>query len=376
MTKPKKKPLNPKFSTGPSAKHQDYKLSNLPTELLSRSNRSVEVTNLVFHIQKKIYDILEIPKDYKVILTAGSGTAAMEIALWNLLGSNTIDILAWDNFGYMWQNDIENELKLKNVNVFRTEYGAFPNLDKVDFANNDVVFAYLGTASGVFFNQESLIPKERKGLMITDATSHVFTNHVPWDKIDVFTFSWQKALGGEAQHGTIVLSPKAVERLKQYTPQWPMPRLFNIRPQAVLEGEAINTLSTLCLLDFVDALDHFEKKGGLPYGIKKINENFQVLQQWVEKSNWVKFLAEDISFTSKVAVCLKVTNQKFISKSLDQQKEFINKIHKYLADNHIAYDIKSYRTGPLGFRIWAGPTIDKEDLILLTEWLDYCFANL
>jgi phosphoserine aminotransferase len=375
--KPQVKPNSPYFSTGPTAKFPGYNLNALKTELLGRSHRSKEVADLYLEITKKIKALLNIPADYKVILTPGSDTGAFEMALWNLVGANKVDLLAWDYFGYIWENDLKNQLKIKNLNIFKADFGEFPNINNVDFKNNDVIFTYCGTTSGVIFNKMDLIPENRTGLIITDATSFVFSEDIPWQKIDALTFSWQKCLGGEAQSGVLVLSPKALERLEKYTPAWPIPQLLNLKHNGQIKtilldsGYPINTPSVLSALDYLLALNWCENSGGLTFTKKVVNENFELMKAWIQKSKSFDFVPQNITYTSKLSICLKLIHPKYLALSASAKQEYLNKLHTYFATEKIAYDIKSHHQAPLGIRIWAGPTVKKEDLELLTLWLDY-----
>ncbi|MFL1780893.1 Phosphoserine aminotransferase [Candidatus Hepatincolaceae symbiont of Richtersius coronifer] len=372
------KPNNPRFSTGPTAKRPGYDLSNLNRTLLGRSHRSVEILALLKTLISKIKTTLKIPADYRIVLTPGSDTGAMELALWNLMGPKPVDCVAWEAFGYMWLEDLA-QLQIKNVREFRCNYGDFPNLEKVNFQEHDVIFTYCGTTSGIVFPVDIKIPADRKGLIIADATSYVFGEKVIWENIDVLTFSWQKCLGGEAQTGVLVLSPKALARLNTYSPAWPIPHLFKIKQNNKVDetlldtGLPLNTLSILTLLDFIDSLDWVENMGGLAFCQQKTADNFKIIYDWVQNSSWVSFVSKDNKNLSKLACCLQVTDPKYLALSPEFQLKLLNDLHKILADEQIAYDIRSHRKAPLGLRIWCGVTVEEKDLMLLTQWLDHYF---
>ena len=382
MNKPQVKPLNPRFSSGPANKYPNFSLSNINVDLLGRSHRSTEATIFFKELIEKTKALFQIPQDYKIIIAPGSDTGAIEIALWNLIGKLPVDCLCWDAFGYMWQHNLEKELKIENLKTFSAEYGKYPNTDDVDFANHDVVFTLSGTTAGVVFTEFDRIPKDRAGLIIADATSYVLSKKIDWSKIDILTFSWQKCLGGEAQHGMMVLSPRAIERLENFNPNRAIPQLYRLKDYdnnlnyAILDGSPINTPSLLCSLDFMEALNWAENSGDLDFCIKKGEENFKIIESWVKESKWIDFLCEDSSKQSHFALCLKIIDKKYLSLTEQEQKSLMAKFFNYLNENKIAYDVESYKKAPLGIRIWAGVTVRSEDLKALTLWLDYCFYSL
>ena len=379
MLKPYK--YSPNFSTGPTKKYSGYNLSNLQHNLLGRSHRCIQADIALEKIIKHLQNLLNIPNNYKIILTPASDSGAFELALWNLLGIKPIDCICWDYFGNKWLNDIKNELKLLNLNIFESQDGYFPDIQKVDFKNNDVVFTACGTTAGVIFNNWDAIPNQRDGLIICDATSYIFSEKILWDKIDALTFSWQKALGGEAQNGILVLSPKAIERINSYQPNWGIPSIFNIKKDNNINanllnnGKPINTISMLCVADFLNILEYFHSKGGVDYILSKVNTNFNIIFNWLEKSKNFKFVAKNINNASKMSICLDVINPHYLKFSHLQRCEFLNKMHQIFEDKKIAYDIKSHHSAPLGLRIWSGPTIDSKDIKYLIYKLDKYFAT-
>ncbi|MDR2007418.1 MAG: phosphoserine transaminase [Alphaproteobacteria bacterium] len=379
---PTQKPKDPRFSPGPAKKYETFSQTNLHHELLGRSHRSNEATKFFQEIITKTKALLNIPQDYKIIIAPGSDTGAIEIAIWNLLGKIPVDCLAWDAFGYMWQHNLEHELKIPNLRSFIAPYGKYPNTQGVDFANNDVIFTLCGTTSGVVFNEFERIPNDRKGLIIADSTSFVLSKEIPWDKIDVLSFSWQKMVGGEAQHGMLVLSPRAVQRLEEFTPNRAIPQLYRLKDYEgnlkydVLDGSPINTPSLLCVIDYMYGMDWIESQGGREFCYQRGLDNFTAVREWVKLSPWVDFLCENIENQSYFALCLKITDSRYLAMSSEEQKAFMAKFFGYLNENNIAYDIKSYKKAPLGIRLWGGTTIDTADIKALLPWLDYVFYSL
>lgn len=378
MLKPLK--YSPYFSTGPCKKHNGYSLLNLQKSLLGRSHRSNVANDLLLNIIKLFKEILEIPNDYKLILTPASDSGAFEMALWNLLGSKTVDCLHWDYFGDKWFNDIKNQLKIKNINEFKAPYGFLPDLKGVDYQNNDVVFTYCGTTSGVIFNEIDKIPNDRNGLIISDGTSYVFSEKIQWNKIDALTFSWQKALGGEAQNGILILSPRAIERINNYTPPWAIPSIFNIKANNKINdnlldtGVPINTVSMLCMIDMIEILEYFKKQGGINHIIQKVNENSNAIAKWLNITDHFELIpSKEIS--SKMSICLKIKNPKYLALNPQEQRDFLYKMHNFFENKKIAYDIKSHKSAPDGIRIWTGPTINKSHIKYLCYRLDKYFSK-
>ena len=371
-----------KFSTGPTKKHLGYSLANINTTLLGRSHRCNEVSSFLQSIVHRTKHMLNIPHNYKVILTPGSDTGAMEIALWNMIGINNVDCIAFEHFGLMWYEDLKKLQINKTVTLFQDSYGTMPNIDAVDFTNNDVVLTLCGTTSGVVFNQFAKIPENRNGIIIADATSYILSEHIPWNKLDVITFSWQKAFGGEAQIGMMVLSPNAIARLNNYNPKRAIPHLFCIKENNKVQenlldtGSPINTISILSALDFNSALDFFQKQGGLQYSIDKVNENFNIVINWIKESKDFALVPQNISYCSKMSICCQLINSSFLQKNLADKQIFIHNMINYFAENNIALDINSHRKAPLGIRFWTGPTIDATDINTLLHELSQYMKNI
>ena len=373
-------PLNPNFSSGPCAKHRDWSLDKIKLDTIGRSHRSTIGKNQLKLCIDETKKLLNLPKDYLLGILPGSDTGAFEIALWNVLGLRKIDILAWESFGYDWVNDITNELKLSDSRVFQAPYGNIPDFKQINF-ENDVVFTWNGTTSGVCLPNTSWIDPLREGLTICDATSAIFTIDIDWSKIDILTFSWQKALGGEGGHGMIVLSPRAVSHIDNYKPSWPIPKLFNLKKNnkinfGIFDGLTINTPSMIAVEEWLSIIEWARSNGGLNYLKSKTMENFEIIKNFCDQNDWIDFLAESESFRSKTSVCLKFIDPWFLSLNENEKIGYINKFLKILEDNNAAYDIKNYRTAPLGLRIWCGPTVEKDNLKLLSEWLSFGWEKI
>ncbi|MBJ7535714.1 phosphoserine transaminase [Rhodomicrobium vannielii ATCC 17100] len=376
-SKPAARPNVAHFSSGPCAKRPGYSLENLKTAELGRSHRSKPGKAKLKLAIDKTRAILGVPQDYLIGIVAASDTGAFEMAMWSALGARGIDVFAWESFGKDWVTDITKQLKLKDVRVFDAPYGELPDLGQADF-RNDVVFTWNGTTSGVRVPSGDFIPDNREGLTFCDATSAAFAQELDWAKLDVVTFSWQKVLGGEAQHGILILSPRAVERLESYTPAWPMPKLFRMTKggklnREIFDGSTINTPSMLCVEDYLDALNWAEGLGGLPALQARSNANFKVLADWVEKTPWVDFLASEPSTRSNTSVCLKIVDPEIATP--EAQAAVAKDIASTLEKEGVALDIGAYRDAPAGLRIWAGATIEASDLEALVPWLDWAFAN-
>ncbi|KAI95361.1 phosphoserine aminotransferase [Rhodomicrobium udaipurense JA643] len=376
-SKPAARPNVAHFSSGPCAKRPGYSLDNLKTAELGRSHRSKPGKAKLKLAIDKTRAILGVPQDYLIGIVAASDTGAFEMAMWSALGARGIDVFAWESFGKDWVTDITKQLKLKDVRVFDAPYGELPDLGQADF-RNDVVFTWNGTTSGVRVPSGDFIPDNREGLTFCDATSAAFAQELDWAKLDVVTFSWQKVLGGEAQHGILILSPRAVERLESYTPAWPMPKLFRMTKggklnREIFDGSTINTPSMLCVEDYLDALNWAEGLGGLPALQARSNANFKVLADWVEKTPWVDFLASEPSTRSNTSVCLKIVDPEIATP--EAQAAVAKDIASTLEKEGVALDIGAYRDAPAGLRIWAGATIEASDLEALVPWLDWAFAN-
>jgi phosphoserine aminotransferase len=377
--KPAKRPSVPHFSSGPCAKRPAWSVSALAHAVVGRSHRSKLGKAKLKRAIDLTREVLEVPASYRIGIVPGSDTGAVEMALWSLLGVRPVTVLAWESFGQGWLTDVVKELKLKDVTVLNAPYGEIPDLGKVDPAG-DVVFTWNGTTSGVRVPNADWIAAERKGLTICDATSACFAQPLDWPKLDVVTFSWQKALGGEAAHGMLILSPRAVERLENYTPPWPLPKVFRLTKagklnQGVFEGETINTPSLLCVEDYLDALEWARSAGGLKALMARADANAKVIADWVARTSWVEFLAIDETIRSNTSVCLKVVDPSVTRLSADAQRTFVKGLGAALEKEAVAYDIDAHRDAPLGLRIWCGSTVERADLEALTLWLDWAFAN-
>ncbi|MBT3071966.1 phosphoserine transaminase [Rhodomicrobium sp. Az07] len=376
-TKPAARPNVAHFSSGPCAKRPGYSLDNLKTAELGRSHRSKPGKAKLKLAIDKTRAILGVPADYLIGIVAASDTGAFEMAMWSALGARGVDVFAWESFGKDWVTDITKQLKLKDVRVFDAPYGELPDLGQADF-RNDVVFTWNGTTSGVRVPSGDFIPDNREGLTFCDATSAAFAQELDWPKLDVVTFSWQKVLGGEAQHGILILSPRAVERLESYTPAWPMPKLFRMTKggklnREIFDGSTINTPSMLCVEDYLDALNWAEGLGGLKALQARSNANFKVIADWVEKTPWVDFLAAEPTTRSNTSVCLKIVDPEIATP--EAQAAIAKDIASTLEKEGVALDIGAYRDAPAGLRIWAGATVEASDLEALVPWLDWAFAN-
>jgi phosphoserine aminotransferase len=377
VTTPALRPRAACFSSGPCAKRPGWSLDNLRDAPLGRSHRAKAGKAKLKLAIDLTREILRIPADYRIAITPASDTGAVEMALWSMLGARGVDVLAWESFGEGWVSDVVKELKI-NARTLKAAYGELPDLAKVDFGN-DVVFTWNGTTSGVRVANADWIPANRAGLTICDATSAAFAQPLDWAKLDVTTFSWQKALGGEAAHGMIVLSPRAAQRLETYKPAWPMPKLFRMTKggkliEGFFEGETINTPSMLCVEDYIDALRWSQEIGGLDALIARANRNAKTLADWVETTAWIDFLAREPATRSNTSVCLKVVDPEIVALPADAQAGFAKALAGLLEKEKIAYDIGAYRDAPPGLRIWCGATIEAADVAALTHWLDWAFA--
>jgi phosphoserine aminotransferase len=373
------RPAVPHFSSGPCAKRPGWSLSVLTDALLGRSHRSKIGKAKLKRAIELTREVLEVPADYRIGIVPASDTGAVEMALWSMLGARPVTMLAWESFGEGWVSDVAKELKLKDVTVLKAPYGELPDLAKVDWAS-DVVFTWNGTTSGVRVPNGDWIAADRQGLAICDATSACFAQALDWGKLDVVTFSWQKALGGEAAHGMLILSPRAVARLESYTPPWPLPKIFRLTKggklnQAVFEGETINTPSMLCVEDYLDTLGWAKSIGGLAALRARADANTKAIADWVAVTPWIDFLAKDPAIRSNTSVCLRIVDPAVGKLPADAQTAFVKGIAAALEKEGVAYDIDSYRDAPLGLRIWCGSTAERADVEALTLWLDWAFAR-
>lgn len=377
---PATRPARAHFSSGPCAKRPGWTPENLKSALVGRSHRSKEGKARLVEAIELHRKILGIPADYRIGIVPASDTGAVEMALWSMLGPRGVDVLAWESFGAGWASDIAKELKLKDVRVLKAGYGDIPDLKQVDWSR-DVVFTWNGTTSGVKVPNGDWIAADREGLAICDATSAVFAMDLAWDKLDVTTWSWQKATGGEAAHGMIVLSPRAVQRLETYTPAWPLPKIFRMAKdgkliEGIFKGETINTPSMLCVEDILDALRWGESVGGLKGMIGRSEANLKAIADWVAKTGWVDFLAGDAAVRSNTSICLKVVDPWFTALDAKDQEAAAKQIAALLDKQGVALDIGHYRDAPPGLRIWGGATVDTADIAALCPWLDWAFAEV
>lgn len=379
ITAPLVRPARAYFSSGPCAKRPGWQIQDLHDAPLGRSHRAKGAkTKLKLGINLT-RELLQVPADYRIGIVPGSDTGAVEMALWSLLGHRGVDVLAWESFGEGWATDVVKQLKLKDVRVLKADYGEIVDLNSVNF-DNDVVFTWNGTTSGVRVPDGDWIAADRKGLTICDATSAAFAQRLDWPKLDVVTLSWQKALGGEAGQGMLILSPRAVERLLSYTPPWPMPKLFRLTSggkviEGIFEGETINTPSMLCVEDYIDALNWGKSLGGLDAMIARADANTKALADWVATTPWVDFLAKEATIRSNTSVCLEVVDPAIAKLAPDAQASFAKSLASLLENEKIAFDVGSYRDAPPGLRIWCGATVETKDIEALTPWLDFAYAT-
>lgn len=378
--KPDIRPGNPSFSSGPCAKRPGWTVAALDNAFIGRSHRSKEGKARLVEVIDKSRALLGLPDDYRIGIVPASDTGAMEMAMWSLLGARGADILAWESFGLGWASDVTKQLKFKDVRVLEAGYGNLPDLAQVDFSR-DVVFTWNGTTSGVRVPDGDWIAADREGLTICDATSAAFAMDIPWDKIDVATYSWQKALGGEAQHGMLILSPRAVERLESYTPPWPLPKIFRMTKggkliEGIFKGETINTPSMIAVEDVLDALIWAERIGGRRAMIARAEENLAAIAGWVEKTNWIEFLAAEPSQRSATSVCLEIVDPAVSALDAGEKVQVVKRLAAILEDEGAAFDIAGHRDAPPGLRLWAGATVETQDLEALFPWLDWAFATI
>jgi phosphoserine aminotransferase len=378
-TKPGLRPAIPHFSSGPCAKRPGWSLQNLTDAVLGRSHRSKIGKAKLKRAIDLTREVLEVPAGYRIGIVPASDTGAVEMALWSLLGARPVTMLAWESFGEGWVTDVEKQLKLKDLTVIKAPYGELPDFDEIDFAN-DVVFTWNGTTSGVRVPNGDWISAKRQGLTICDATSAAFAQRLDWPKLDVVTFSWQKALGGEGAHGMLILSPRAVERLETHKPMWPLPKIFRLTKggklnEGIFAGETINTPSMLCVEDYLDALQWAKSTGGLTATIARSDANAKILFDWVAVTAWVDHLAKHANERSNTSVCLKVVDPVVTRLSGDEQAAFAKTLAGLLEKEDVAYDIAFYRDAPPGLRIWCGATVEQRDIEALTPWLDWAFAE-
>ena len=375
MDEPLRRPANPCFSSGPTAKRPGWSTAVLAHALLGRSHRSAPAKAKLAEVIARSRALLGIPEDWRVAIMPASDTGAFEAAMWNLLGARGVDVLAFESFGRGWLADIRSQLRLEDLRVHEAPYGELPDLSAVDPAR-DLVFCWNGTTSGVIVPDGAWIARDRDGLVLCDATSAVFAVELPWERLDVVTWSWQKVLGGEAQHGMLALSPRAAARLESYRPPWPLPKIFRLTKngsliEGLFRGETINTPSMLAVEDALDALRWIEGIGGLPAAIARTRANFEAVAEWVGRTPWVAFLAARPEIRSPTSICLRLAD----GGSAEEQRALVRRMTALLAERGVAYDIGAYRDAPPGLRIWGGATVERADIEALLPWLDWAHAR-
>jgi phosphoserine aminotransferase len=378
--KPALRPARPWFSSGPCAKRPGWSLAALEGALVGRSHRAKAARARIAEVIARSRALLGVPEDWRVAVVPASDTGAMEMLLWQLLGARPVDVLAWESFGEGWVTDVVKQLRVQGTRVLEAEYGRLPDLGEVDFTH-DVVFTWNGTTSGVRVPGGSWIADDRAGLAICDATSAVFAMDLPWAKLDAVTWSWQKVLGGEAQHGMIALSPRAVERLEGFAPPWPLPKIFRLTKggklnEAIFAGDTINTVSMLCVEDALDGLRWAESIGGLPTLVRRSEANLAAVAAWVSKQDWIDFLAEAPETRSCTSICLAITAEWFARLPAEGRAEAAKKIAGLLEKEGVAHDVASYRDAPPGLRIWGGATVERADVEALLPWLEWAHAEV
>ncbi len=376
--KPAIRPARPFFSSGPTAKYLNWSPGLLEQTALSRSHRSKVGKTRLKKAIAETRELLQLPKNYRAAIVPASDTGAFEMAMWSLLGPRGVDVFAWDSFGSDWANDAKNQLKIPDLRILQAEYGKLPDLAQAD-PKRDAVFVWNGTTSGVRVPHAEWIADNRQGLTLCDATSAVFAQKLPWNKLDVVTFSWQKSLGGEAAHGILILGPRAVERLETHTPNRPIPKIFRLTSggklnEALFEGATINTPSMLCVEDYLAALNWVRSIGGEAAMIRRANANLQLIAQWAAKTSWIDFLCASPEARSNTSVCLKITDPAFTRLEEKDRKAFVKSMAALLEDEEAGFDLDSYRAAPPGLRLWAGGTVEAADLIALFPWLDWAYA--
>jgi phosphoserine aminotransferase len=378
--KPNSRPKNPCFSSGPCAKRPDWTLHALDGALLGRSHRAKPGRAKIDEVVERSRALLGIPKDYRVAIVPASDTGAIEMAMWSLLGQRGVEVLSWESFGEGWATDVAKQLKLADVRLTRAEYGALPDLAKVD-TDRDVVFTWNGTTSCVCVPNGDWIKRDRQGLTLCDATSAAFAMELPWDKLDVATWSWQKALGGEAAHGMLVLSPRAVARLESYTPPWPLPKIFRLTSkgkfaEGIFKGETINTPSLLAIEDAIDGLTWAEAVGGRPALIARAKSNLAAVAAWVERTPWIDFLAKEPASRSWTSVCLKLVDDWFQRLAPEAQRAAVKRLEALVEGEGAGFDIAGHRDAPPGLRLWCGSTVERADVEALLPWLDWAYGEV
>ena len=374
------KPARPFFSSGPCPKRPGWRPKALRDGLFGRSHRSTAGRAKLNEAITRSRELLDLPSDHLIGIVPASDTGAVEIALWSLLGPRAVDVLAWESFGKGWAVDVAGQLRLDDVRTLEAQYGHLPDLTRVDFSR-DVVFTWNGTTSGVRVPNGNWIAPNREGLTIADATSAAFATRLPWTELDVATYSWQKVLGGEAAHGMLILGPRAVDRLESHKPSWPMPKIFRLTKdgrlnRGLFSGSTINTPSMLCVEDYLDALRWSESMGGLAALIQRADDNLRIIEDWVDATSWIGFLPIDPATRSNTSVCLRIVEPEFLRLPPSEQRGLTEKLATALEAEGVGYDIGAYRDAPPGLRIWAGPTVDADDLRALLPWIEWAYRSV
>ena len=377
MNKPNLKPINPNFSSGPTTKRPGWTTKHLEFALLGRSHRSPDCKARLKDVIEESKNILDLPKDYLLGIMPGSDTGAIEASLWCLLGQRGVDVLAWENFGKDWVIDVVDQLQIKNRNVHVADYGELPNLSKVNFSN-DVIFTWNGTTSGVKVPDGDWIPSDREGLTICDATSAIFAMPIDYEKCDVLTWSWQKVLGGEAAHGMIALSPRAIERLTTYVPQWPIPKAFRLAENKklisdIFQGNTINTPSMMCVEDILDTLEWVKGLGGIKELFKRSDKTLRYISEWIDNNSSFEFMNQNEKTRSNTGITFLIKDHWFRNSVEKKQREIMNLIFELLYKEKVAYDINGYPKAPPSFRIWGGGTVEPDDVKVLLPWIDWAY---
>ena len=373
IPQPAIRPKNPCFSSGPCTKPPNWHLDCLNNACLGRSHRSKTGRSKLLRVIEEIRDILEVPEHYRIGIVPASDTGAIEMAMWSLLGERYVTSLVWDGFGQEWADDITRQLQL-NSKILKANYGSLPAFDTIDF-DGDVIFTWNGTTSGACLPNGEFIPADRSGLVLCDATSAAFAMQLPWDKLDATTFSWQKVLGGEAGHGILILSPRAIERLRNWVPPWPLPKIFRLVEdgkinEGIFSGATINTPSMLCVEDFLHSLHWAKSIGGLPALIKRTQSNARAIDDFISNKEWIDYLVVDPAIRSTTSVCLKLSDPKILP---EEAAQYSKSITSRLEQENVAYDISSYRSAPPGLRIWCGATVEMSDLEALMPWIEWAY---
>ena len=380
MTKPTIKPQNPNFSSGPCAKRPGWDLTALQGAALGRSHRAALGRAKLQEVIERSRQVLGVPNDYRLAVVPASDTGAVEMCLWSLLGARGVDVFAWESFSQAWVTDITKHLQIEATRVFAADFGQLPDLAQIDWTH-DAVFAWNGTTSGVKVPDGEWIAADREGLAICDATSAVFAMDMPWHKLDVVTWSWQKVMGGEAAHGMLALGPRAVARLEHYTPPWPLPKIFRMTKggklnEALFKGDTINTPSLLCVEDAIDGLRWAEAIGGLPELLRRSRANYAAIANWVGAREWIDFLPERPEIRSNTSICLKIIDEWYAGLPVEEQRAKVKQMVGALETEGVARDINGYRDAPPGLRIWGGSTVETADIEALLPWLDWAFAEI